>query len=60
MGLNDWINIKRWSLLPQVTSSNIYNIANTSQKKLVLMIGDGTEMIGRMNLSTVTGRFLNI
>lgn len=43
--------------MPQVTSSNIYNIAITTKKKLVLMVGDEIEMIGRMNLSTITGRF---
>lgn len=58
--LRDWIMVERWPLLPQISAANIYSVANSSGKKLVLLVGEPAELIARSNTSTETGRFDNI
>lgn len=40
--------------MPQVSEVNIHNIADSTQKKLVLVVLDGVD---RLNTSTDTGRY---
>uniref|UniRef100_A0A915DFQ4 Thioredoxin domain-containing protein n=1 Tax=Ditylenchus dipsaci TaxID=166011 RepID=A0A915DFQ4_9BILA len=54
--VGDWIKSERWPLLPRVSSANIYNIAKSSNKKLVLLLIEPEELIGAINKSSESGK----
>lgn len=52
--------MERWPLLLQITGSNIYSVAETSGKKLVLLLAQPNELIGKIDPITKTGRYFII
>ncbi|KAH7722319.1 disulfide-isomerase A4 [Aphelenchoides avenae] len=55
--LAEWVNGERWPLLPQVSEVNIHNIADSTGKKLVLVVIDAVD---RLNASTDVGTFYKL
>jgi hypothetical protein len=49
----EWIRRERWPLLPQITASNLHDIAEMTGKKLVLI---PLESMDRLNASSESGR----
>lgn len=55
--MSSWIRSERWSVIPEVTASNVYTISEDTNKKLVLVVID---IVERLNASSVDGRFFNM
>ncbi|KAI1731203.1 thioredoxin domain-containing protein [Ditylenchus destructor] len=54
--LTDWIQAERWSLVTIVSAANIYSVSKSTQKKLVLMLAEPTEIIENIDKNSESGK----
>lgn len=58
--LGDWIQAERWTLMPIVSSANIHSISKSTQKKMVLMLSESSEIVENIDKTGKSGKFLSV